>query len=172
MRSPEHAERFQKSIQQRLVARFFNNPYAQYDGHAQVVYSGEGPEWQTNRATSASTLTRSGGDGETLARTSIVLFEDKHKNGATPNCINFYLRLTQWDSGLNRWVDRLPAIQGVDLEIDGVDPITGRALYLPVRMKIDTATLAEWVQLQRTTIIDVEMMRIASNDTFMLYGAK
>jgi hypothetical protein len=167
VRSPEHQERFQRSIQQRFVAKFFNNPYAQYDGHAQVVIRVRDQLGKPVNDFSVYFNSIGGDRGPSDAINS--LFEDKHKNIATPNCITFYLRLTQWDEKKKDWIDRLPGINGVDLEIDGVDRVTGRALYLPLRMRIDSELLCKWLRPHRTTILDVELMRIASNDTFMIY---
>lgn len=165
--NPEHAARFFKSVKQFVVAAFFNNPYAQYDGHAQAVFRVKDQNGKPVNDFSVY-FNSSGGDAG-KSKDIDSLFEDKHRNGATPNCISFYLRLTKWDAAKNGWTDRLAEVNGVDLEIDGVDPSTGRALYLPVRMRIGKEQLAEWVRPHRTTIIDIELMRIASNDSFAVY---
>ena len=93
------------------------------------------------------------------------LFVDKHKNGVTPNSICFYLRVAGWNEADDA---QLLATNGVTLEIDAVDPVTQRAVYIPLRYRIAAADLATWIQPHRTTVVDVALQRVPSDNTFTI----
>lgn len=94
------------------------------------------------------------------------LFEDSHKNHKTPNCMNFYLRVTEWDG--KEWADLLSKVNGADLEIEAVDRATKRILYLPLRMRLPADELAKWIVAHQTTVVDVVLMRIPADQTFVM----
>jgi hypothetical protein len=54
------------------------------------------------------------------------------------------------------------------LEISAVDPETDEILYLPLRIELSTETLKQWIQGHRTTIIDVELLRLPSPNVFRI----
>jgi hypothetical protein len=93
---------------------------------------------------------------------------DKHVNEVNPNIIAFYLRTDAFDSGKKGWVPLVPEVKNCALEITAVEPETGEILYLPLRLELDTDQLQQWVQGDRTTIVDVELLRLPSPKVFMM----
>jgi hypothetical protein len=54
------------------------------------------------------------------------------------------------------------------LEITAVEPQTNEILYLPLRIELSADQLTQWIQGHRTTVIDVELLRLPSPNVFML----
>ena len=63
---------------------------------------------------------------------------------------------------------QVPEVQACALEITAVDPETNEVLYLPMRVELSTETLTQWIQGHRSTIIDVELLRLPSPNVFKL----
>ena len=95
------------------------------------------------------------------------LFQDTHQNKTSPDTTTFYLRLEAWDG--SDWVDRLAQVNGVDFEIDCIDPKTQRIVFVPLRMRLNTALLARYLKPHRATLIDVELLRLPARDTFSMF---
>lgn len=93
------------------------------------------------------------------------LFEDKHKNRESKNIISFYLRsATVGDSG---WRSRIEPYDGCDVHIWGEEPDSPEnILYAPFQYRLDKNQLAAWVCDHRTTVVDVELLRIPMEDVF------
>ena len=49
-----------------------------------------------------------------------------------------------------------------------VDPVTQRVLYVPLRMRLSPARLQQFIQADRTTIIDVQLIRLPDDRTFVV----
>ena len=154
------------------VDNYLLSPQAQYDRHAQVVFRVKDQNGKPVKDCSIH-FNSFGGDsaGEGAAPKALInsLFEDTHLNNASANTVTFYLRLEAWSADTGAWEDRLLAVNGVDLEIDSIDPLTDEILFLPLRMRLSADRLAQFVKPHETTIIDVTLMRLPSKKTFSLY---
>jgi hypothetical protein len=151
------------------VEKAFGDPRKQYDKHSQVVFRVRDQSGQPVEHFSIFFNSFGGGkEGGSVEPTSIIneLFEDRHKNQITPSTMNFYIRTESWD-GKNR----LKEIKGVNLEIDAIDPLTQRVMFLPVRVSISAKELLKWIEPHRTTIVDIELMRLPHRVTFVLRQA-
>lgn len=144
----------------------FSKPRAQYDKHAQIIVRVR--DQNGKPITDYSIHFNSLGGGDEPDKTIDALFEDKHVNNASPNTITFYLRTDVYNSRAGRFRSRLGDVNGVDLEIDALDEKTRRILYVPLRMRIPSADLEQWIQPHRTTILDVQLLRLPSDDTFSM----
>lgn len=146
--------------------KWITEPREQYDRHAQVVFRLRD---QNGRPVEHYDVFF---DSENTAEGSDIpihdLFEDTHRNEVTPNTIAFYLRTDKYDRDADDWVPRLPKVEGAWLEITAVEPDTEEIVYLPFRYELDAQDLVEWIRPHRTTIIDVEMMRLPSDAVFMM----
>jgi hypothetical protein len=100
------------------------------------------------------------------------LFEDMHPNSLSSNTLTFYLRTHRYDPGDGSWRAILPEINGVDLEIDAPPGTGGRVLVVPLRLRLDSATLERWIEPHRTTVLDVQLLRLSSDDTFEMYSSR
>lgn len=146
--------------------QWISEPRAQYDEHAQVVFrirDQDGRPVEHFDVFFDSVWSRR---DPSLAIGK--LFEDKHKNDASPNVITFYLRTKGWEDKADDWVDHVRAVDGCYLEITAVEPETDDILYLPLRLELDADTLCAWVRGHRTTVLDVELLRLPSDAIFRL----
>jgi hypothetical protein len=170
VRGGNHAESLKDLFAgaKRLVEDFIHSPEAQYDRHAQVTVRVR--DQHGNAIDDCSIHFNSfGGD----ARPGLLineLFEDTHQNKTSPDTTTFYLRLERWDRDAGDWVDRLAQVNGVDLEIDCIDPKTERIVFVPLRMRLSTAQLARYVKPHRATLIDIELLRLPARETFSMYA--
>ena len=97
--------------------------------------------------------------------------EDKHVNTSSPHIITFYLRTDAFSAEAGDWLPRVPEVQGCFLEISAVEPQTREILYLPLRFEFSAAELESWIVGDRTTLIDVELLRLPSPGIFTLVGS-
>jgi hypothetical protein len=150
---------------EKFVKDFLHTPQAQYDRHAQV--SVRVRDQHGNPINDCSIHLNSFGGGAQPGILINELFEDTHQNKTSPDTTTFYLRLEAWD-GAN-WKDRLVQVNGVDLEIDCIDPKTQRIVFVPLRMRLNTDQLARYVKPHRAILIDVELLRLPARETFSMY---
>jgi hypothetical protein len=151
----------------RFVVDFVHSPEAQYDRHAQV--SVRVRDQHGNPINDCSIHFNSFGGGARPRRLIDELFEDTHQNKTAPDTITFYLRLEAWDGDSNDWIDHLGEVNGVDLEIDCIDPKTERIVFVPLRMRLDVTKLARYLRPHRATLLDVELLRLPARETFSIY---
>jgi hypothetical protein len=170
VREAQHHDRLRNLIQgaARFVEDFIHIPQAQYDRHAQV--SVRVRDHYGNPIKDCSIHFNSFGGGAKPGLLINDLFEDTHQNKTSPETTTFYLRLEAWDG--NDWVDRLAQVDGVDLEIDCIDPKTQRIVFVPLRMRLNAALLAHYLKPHRTTLIDVELLRLPARETFSMYPSQ
>jgi|GEM_PF-521303 len=152
-----------------LLRQVLENPKGQYDGHAQVVFRVRDQNGQPVRDFSVhlDSFGNSVMPDEMIDR----MFEDQHKNDRTPNTINFYLRVECWEedrAGGRSWRYRVPDVKGLDLEIDVADIDRDRLVYVPLRMRLPAKELIKYIQPHRTTVFDIELMRLPSDQAFLI----
>ena len=150
------------------VVNYLVSPEAQYDRHAQISVRVRDQHGKAINDCSVHFNSLGGGADPKILINS--LFEDTHQNKAAPDTTTFYLRLEAWDKNRKDWVNRLEQVNGVDLEIDCVDPRTQRIVFVPLRMRLSAQQLADYVQPHRATLIDVELLRLPARETFSIYA--
>jgi hypothetical protein len=149
--------------------KWLDDPRAQYDHHAQIVFRVRD---QDRRPVPHFDVFFDSQQGDSKARPIQTLFEDKHLNEVSPNIINFYLRTNAFAAKNRKWIPLVSEIKGCALEVTAVEPETGDIVYLPFQLQLGVEQLAQWVQGHRTTIIDIELLRLPSPNVFKLtpYG--
>jgi hypothetical protein len=145
--------------------KWLDDPRAQYDPHAQVIFRVRD---QDGRPVPSFDVYFDSAQQDSKARPIQTLFEDKHLNQVNGNIITFYLRTDAFEKERRRWVPRVPEVDMCALEISAVESETGEILYLPLRLKLKTGQLTEWIQGHRTTVIDVELLRLPSPNVFKM----
>ncbi len=146
--------------------KWLEEPRAQYDPHAQVIFRLRDQDGRPVRHYDIFFDSVGGKTDPSLAIGR--LFEDKHVNDVSPHIITFYLRTDPFSAEQNAWVPRIPAVNGSFLEVSGVEPETGEILYLPLRFEFTPTQLVQWIQGHRTAIVDVELFRLPSPEIFRL----
>jgi hypothetical protein len=94
----------------------------------------------------------------------------------TPNVITFYLRTGEWNQDEKtflgedgKYLNRLSEVDDTILDITGEERQTEDIQYLPFRKHFDTEALMQFVQPHATTVIDIEMLRIPSENVFSVF---
>ncbi|MCB1187434.1 hypothetical protein KDL29_09740 [bacterium] len=151
----------------RAIRNAVSNPEGQYDAHSQLVI--RVTDQFGMPVNNFSVYFNSYGGDSSPDQLINRLFEDKHRNEHTPNCVNFYLRSRKWDG--SDWKSQIEAIKGATLEIDAIDPLTQRVLFIPLRMKIVSSDLLKWIEPHRTTVIDIQLTRLPHHVTFIMRQA-
>jgi len=163
----ETNETYKKALTEEAPAwwkKWLDDPRAQYDHHAQVVFRLRD---QDKRPIPHFDIFFESAQEDTKARPIQTLFEDKHLNEVSPNILMFYLRTDAFTSKSKGWIPLVPEVKMCALEITAVEPETDEILYLPLRLELSTDQLLQWIQGHRTTIIDVELLRLPSPTVFM-----
>ncbi len=146
--------------------KWLDNPKAQYDRHAQVIFRVR--DQDGHPVTGFDIYFDSVQGRRDPSRAFKDLIEDKHVNGASPNIMNFYLRTDAYSKEADEWISLVPQVEGCFLEISAVDPQTREILYLPLRFEFLSQELDAWICGNRTTIVDVELLRLPSPAVFAL----
>jgi hypothetical protein len=146
--------------------KWISEPRAQYDPHAQVIFRIRD---QDRRPVANFDIFFDSIQGRRDSSLPMrELFEDKHVNSLSPNILTFYLRTDAFSAAEGKWLPRIPRVNGCFLEVSAVEPQTGEILYLPMRFEFTASQLATWIQGHRTTLVDVDLLRLPSPKIFRL----
>lgn len=140
-------------------------PRAQYDPHAQLIFRLRDQDGRPVRHFDVFLDSLSKSPGELPAR---ALFEHTHANDKAGNILTFYLRTEAFDKTTGNWEPRVPKVNGCFLEIVATERETGEIAYVPLRYEFSKQQLAEWIRGHRTTIVDVELLRLPSPRIYTL----
>ncbi len=137
------------------------NKQEQYEGHAQLIFRirdqyGRGVEHYdiTIRSVNASS------ENSQLEK----MIEDNHANDQNKGTMTFYLRTQHYKR--KKWNETLDSIADVDIEITGFQPETDDISYIPLNLQLTSDQVREVIQSFRTTIIDVVLWRLPSDNVF------
>jgi len=146
--------------------KWLDEPRAQYDHHAQVIFRLRDQDGRPVREFDIFFDSVRGQRDPSRAMKDLI--EDKHVNGCSPNILTFYLRTDAFSAEVGSWIPRVPEVNGCILEISAVEPQTNEILYLPLRFEFTPEELEAWIQGDRTTLIDVELLRLPSPSVFTM----
>jgi hypothetical protein len=145
--------------------KWLDDPRAQYDHHAQLIFrirDQDGlPVFHYDIFFESTQRSKN-------SRPIQTLFEDKHVNEKSRNVITFYLRTNGFVNKTEGWKAWLNEVDISSLEITAVEPETEDIAYLPFRLELNPAQLQSWLQGHRTTIFDVELLRLPSPNVFRM----
>ncbi len=133
---------------------------AQYEGHAQLIFRirdqfGNGVEHY-------DITFRSRGGSNRLRLESLV--EDRRRNKTHDGTMTFYLRTQQF--ARKRWRELLENLQPLDVEITGTEPLSSDIQYVPLKISLTGKQVASILKSFQTTIIDIELARLPSQNVF------
>ncbi len=99
------------------------------------------------------------------------MIEDKHQNRDHPGTVTFYLRTQEYQkiNGERVIVNLMDSVAALDFEITGSEPQSEEIRYLPVHIHLSGKDLGRLVEPHRTTVIDIEMLRLPSGKVFQLF---
>jgi hypothetical protein len=155
----------QRSFTGRLAARGWDRP-AQYDAHAQVIirlFDEDGRRIEDYDIYFDSQPA----NGAITAISDLI--EHKHKNGVTPNVFMFYLRTEKWDGA--RWTNRMDELKSLTFSIEANEPETADIQYVPFVLPLDQGAIKKWIRHHTTTVMDIYMRRVPSENVFSVFTA-
>ena len=140
------------------------NKQEQYEGHAQLIFrlrDQYGEEVTDYDITFRSTRS---GSANRIER----MIEDKHVNTKNPSVTTYYLRTQKFESDNEAWTDRLLSTATVDFEITGHETDSEDIAYVPLSVRLTPQQVQRVLQTFRTTVVDVELVRLPSQRVFRL----
>ena len=150
------------------------NKQEQYEAHAQVIFRLR-DQYANDVEHFDITFKSHDNGGEKLES----MVEDKHINRLNKGTITFYFRTQKFIKKKyyevhkqNSWYDKLSNIAPIHVEITGYEPLSGDISYLPMNIHLDSDQLRSIIQSFKTTIIDVELVRLPSKDVFAIQKDK
>ncbi len=152
------------------------NTCKQYDGHSQVIFRLRDQDGRPVEHFDIFFNSVSGKRDQSLPFNNLI--EDKHLNTRNGNTFVLYLRTSTYQGKLsdtdvpdplnNQWVLRVPQVNGCSLEISALEPDTNRVRYLPMRFDFTAEELTSWLVPHRTTVIDVELLRLPQREVYLI----
>lgn len=142
------------------------NKQSQYEGHAQLIFRlkdqfGNGVE---NFDITFKT-TEFNKNQPRLEK----MIEDRHGNRIDKGTITFYLRTQSFNKrNKEKWTDLIKKTADVDIEITGYESLSSDIVYLPVNIHLSNKELRRVIQSFRTTIVDIELVRLPSDKVFSI----
>lgn len=136
------------------------NKQEQYEGHAQLIFRLK--DQFGNSVEQFDITFKSQTDESNKIRLGSMI-EDKHNNKKDTGAITFYLRTQKFDK---TWNELLASIAPVDVEITGYEPLSGNISYLPMNIQLNREQINAILQSFRTTIIDIVLVRLPSEQVF------
>jgi len=143
----------------------------QYDSHAQLILRLRDQDDQPIPVANTDIFFVS--EQQQVGTTPVQeLIEDTVVGGVSPNVITFYLRTNRFDIERNDWVYLVSGVQDFALEITAVEPLARTedptVAYVPLRIPFSNENIVRYVQANRTTIIDVQLVRLPRPETYMI----
>lgn len=138
------------------------NKQEQYEGHAQLIFRLRdqfGNPVENFDITIKSKESPKKGYLEKL-------IEDKHNNDLDKGAITFYLRTQKFKDP--QWEEQLKDVKPIDVEITGHEALSEEINYLPLTITLNSEQIQEIVQSFRTTIFDIELLRMPSEKVFAI----
>ena len=137
------------------------HPRRQYEAHAQLIFrirdqDGRQVEHFDIFLKSVNVLRK-----QTPIETCI---ETDHVNRYDKGTMTYYLRTKEYRDG--SFQDKLFNLADLELEISAHEPGTDKILYLPISVTISGEDLKQFIQHHQTTLVDITMLRIPSDDVF------
>lgn len=165
-------ERFQKANQKTFerAAKLKSNllewdKQAQYEGHAQLIFRIRD---QFGNAVKHFDINIHSDRKNREQRPLEKMVEDHHGNKQDGGTITFYLRTQQFNRRSKTWRDLLQDVAPVDIEITGHEPLSGDIRYVPLSLRLGSAEIQHMLQSFRTTIIDITLARLPSEQVFKI----
>ncbi len=149
-----------------LAHLFGWNLQSQYDPHAQLIFRFVD---QDARPVAHFDVFFDGGSDPVNQGKLQALFQSTYLEDKTQNIVVYYLRTSKYDKATNEWLPLLDSITECNLEIDFVEPDSDVVKYLPFRFHFDSGQLKSWVMGHRSTVIDIEVIRLPDPKVFTIF---
>ncbi len=136
---------------------------AQYEGHSQLIFRIRDQYGNGVKHFDVMFKTEQPKSGQLRLEGMI---EDHHGNGTSDGIITFYLRTQEFNSNTKKFDDLLKKVAPVDIEITGLEVDTNEIAFVPLNIQLSTKQIQGTIESFKTTILDVELVRLPSNHVF------
>ncbi len=136
-------------------------PRRQYEAHAQLIFRIRDQDGRQVENFDIFLKSVNASRKQTLIEKCI---ETQHINRYDKGTMMYYLRTKEYREG--SFQDRLFNLADIELEISAHEPGTDKILYLPVSVRISGQDLKHFIHHHQTTLIDITMLRVPSDDVF------
>ncbi|TQV88333.1 hypothetical protein [Aliikangiella coralliicola] len=145
------------------------HPQEQYEGHAQLVFRIRDQFGNGVKHFDVMMNTAKPKKGEQRLE---KLIEDHHGNKNSAGIITFYLRTQSFNDDTKTFDDLLGKIAPLDIEITGHEPDSNDIAFVPLNIQLSTQQVQNIIQSFKTTIIDIELVRLPSDGVFKVVRKK
>lgn len=139
------------------------NKQQQYEGHAQLIFRLRD---QYGHAVEHFDVCLNSDSKDIKQPKLEKMIEDHHGNKQDKGTITFYLRTQKFDEKKKVWKELLSEVAGIAVEITGYEPDSGDISYVPMNIELGNAEINALLQSFRTTIIDITLVRMPSEQVF------
>ncbi|MBV1907970.1 MAG: hypothetical protein KUG78_01545 [Kangiellaceae bacterium] len=139
------------------------HPQEQYEGHAQLIFRVKDQFGNGVEHFDVMFQTASFKKGQMRLEKMI---EDHHGNKQCDGIITFYLRTQRFNEKKKIFEERLTNVAPLDIEITGHEPDSDEISFVPVNIQLTANQVMGIIQSFRTTIIDVQLVRLPTNKVF------
>lgn len=144
------------------------NKQEQYEGHAQIIFRLKD---QYAKAVAHFDI-RFNSKAENNEQPRLEkMIEDQHIHEVDKGTQTFYLRTQKFDKDNKAWNDMLENIAPMDVEITGYEADSNDISYVPMNLHLSSEDIRAIVQTFRTTIIDIMLVRLPSENVFAISRA-
>ncbi len=141
------------------------NIHKQYEGHAQLIFRLRD---QFGEGVKDFDITFKSHPKNKKQTTLESLIEDHHGNKEYSGTITYYLRTQQFIKDSKAWDEMLDDIAHVHMEITGHEDKSKDIAYVPVNVRLNPKQVAGMVKSFQTTIVDVELLRLPTQQVFAI----
>ncbi|MDQ6955267.1 MAG: alpha/beta hydrolase [Mariprofundaceae bacterium] len=138
----------------------------QYEGHAQLIFRLKD---QFGQPVEHFDITMNSGSKKKNSNRLEDMIEDKHSNNRDKGTITFYLRTQKFNDP--HWLELLDKVAATAVEITGYEALSSDIDYIPLTISLSPDQIKRAVQSFRTTIFDIEFMRLPSEKVFAISKA-
>ncbi len=141
------------------------NKQAQYEGHSQLIFRIR-DQFGIDVDHYDITFRSETSDKEQPRLEKMI--EDKHVNRHHRGTTTYYLRTQECKKvgGKRRWTNLLDTVAKLAFEVTGHEPKSDDIRYLPLTIDLEPEEIRRLVQPFRTTLIDVKLLRLPSEEVF------
>ena len=100
------------------------------------------------------------------------MIEDHHGNKRDNGIITFYLHTQEFNCKTKKFEDLVGKVAALDIEVTGHEPETNDIAFVPLSIQLSTQQVHSIVESFKTTIIDIELVRLPSDGVFEVVRKK
>ena len=139
------------------------NKQAQYEGHTQVIVRLRDQYGVGVKHYDITFNSQKPKKGDCKLE---CMIEDAHKNKKEDGIITFYLRTAKFFKQSKTIKSIVDTVAPLDLEITAYEKGTDRIAFVPLKYHLDKVAIKAMFQSFKTTVIDIELVRLPANEVF------